>query len=55
MRSLLFVPADSAKKLDKAMTGGADADSCARKENPCARRALHLGRSHREHRAEGCG
>jgi hypothetical protein len=38
MRSLLFVPADSAKKLDKAMTSGADADSCARKENPCARR-----------------
>jgi citrate lyase subunit beta/citryl-CoA lyase len=25
MRSLLFVPADSPKKLDKAMTGGADA------------------------------
>ena len=25
MRSLLFVPADSAKKLDKAMTSGADA------------------------------
>ena len=25
MRSLLFVPADSAKKLDKGMTGGADA------------------------------
>ena len=38
MRSLLFVPADSAKKLDKAMTSSADADSCARKENPCARR-----------------
>ena len=38
MRSLLFVPADSAKKLDKAMASGADADSCARKENPCARR-----------------
>ncbi len=25
MRSLLFVPADSPKKLDKAMTSGADA------------------------------
>ena len=25
MRSLLFVPADAAKKLDKAMTSGADA------------------------------
>src|SRR6516165_139478 len=25
MRSLLFVPADSARKLDKAMTSGADA------------------------------
>ena len=25
MRSLLFVPADSAKKLDKAMASGADA------------------------------
>jgi citrate lyase subunit beta / citryl-CoA lyase len=25
MRSLLFIPADSAKKLDKAMTSGADA------------------------------
>jgi len=25
MRSLLFVPADSARKLDKAMSSGADA------------------------------
>jgi citrate lyase subunit beta/citryl-CoA lyase len=45
MRSLLFVPADSAKKLDKAMTSGADAviidleDSIAPSGKAAARRS----------------
>ena len=45
MRSLLFVPADSAKKLDKAMTSGADAliidleDSIALEGKPKARQS----------------
>src|SRR5262245_7038013 len=45
MKSLLFVPADSAKKLDKAMTSGADAviidleDSIAPSGKAAARRS----------------
>ena len=63
MRSLLFVPADSPKKLEKGLTSGADAlivdleDSVSadRKAGRASQRTRpSLAKSRRPHRAPAC-